>query len=177
MSNTKESNRKSAFFQIYELLQRDTNHFLNINCATKYYENFFRHLQLLLDRKGFKSKKEINRLCTKLNIGSDYNQNLYMQGVSELLFMFFACKYNYRFEIGEMISSNAETDIDCQFFYKDKFFNIEVKTPMIEKLDPEIYYVDTCFRTMPKEELDKVQEELDRYVETTFENKRRKYKR
>jgi len=104
----------------------------------KYYDEFIEVLNILKPYLSEKQLKDIleNKLLFKYN---NFDKNKFIQHAVELsVLRFFAENFGEHFQYEKKSNPNNNTDVDCSFSDGKFKFNIEVKTPILDKKDINI---------------------------------------
>lgn len=162
--------------KIFRKLSLDKNHYLNKKNAYEYYNSFWKNINLL-SKGGYFEICTIDSFCNKLKIGMNFNINSYMQGISELMFSIYANTKGYSYEVDKCLKTTDNYDVDIQIKHNNYTFNIEVKTPnLMVKDDKRKVIVNTSYRTMDKNESEKVKKIVEEEIlNTIIENSEGEY--
>jgi len=96
--------------------------------------------------------------CHKLRIGKGYDHNIYLQGVSEVVFQFFATHAHLSYSVDKKLKADSDGyDVDLQIVDQGFVYNLEIKTPTINRTPASQLNAEILFRTVGKEA---VQEEM-----------------
>lgn len=144
-------------------IRKQDNHILYRFCASPYFGQFMEMMRLLYDCDGFNTKSKLTRFTRQLQLNGKYDLAQYLEGVSEIIFQYFAQRYHMIFELDKKVNCNNGTDVDIQILYNNFCYNIEIKTPRFVNIqdDGSILNVNLSHRTMEKESL----EEQKRVIE------------
>lgn len=125
--------------KVLELIEKaDDNYPLKIAHKNnhRYYYDF---INVLKTFKQILSNKEFNQLVNKFQFEKPFNQQRYLQTVSEITILYYVLRYcNGKQKFIYEPKYNGGYNPECSFVYMDQTVNLEVKCPNLEKrLDSE----------------------------------------
>ena len=149
-----------------EVIQRENNHALFRFCALPYYLQFFEMMRLLYDSGCLDNHSKITRFARQLQLNGNYDFAQYLEGVSEIIFQYFALRRQMNFDLDKNINEGNGTDVDIQIHDKDFCYNIEIKTPKFvnDDYDSSILKVNLSHRTMNKDALNRQKDFIENEI-------------
>lgn len=97
----------------------------------RYYDDF---ISLMKRFESVLSKKEYKELVSKFQFEKEFNQQQYLQVVSEITILDYILRhYNSESKFIYEPKYNGGYNPECSFIHEDKTINVEVKCPNLEK--------------------------------------------
>lgn len=150
----KPSDVSNLLQQVVEEINENEFHPLHRFCSYNYYTDFFSMAEILFAHGYFNTQKERKSFFNRMQFNSKFNEMRYYQGVSELLFIYFALDHQLTFVTDKKLLLNSNNDIDLQITDNGFHYNVEIKCPAFDVCNsPEILKIDPLFRTVTDKEL------------------------
>lgn len=150
----KPSDVSNLLQQVVEEINENEFHPLHRFCSYNYYTDFFSMAEILFAHGYFNTQKERKSFFNRMQFNSKFSEMRYYQGVSELLFIYFALDHQLTFVTDKKLLLNSNNDIDLQITDNGFHYNVEIKCPAFDVCNsPEILKIDPLFRTVTDKEL------------------------
>lgn len=159
--------------EIESKLKNIPQHPLN-SVRVNYKKELLENLNELYKGEILKSTKNLNALTNRLQL-SNFNEKQYYQGISEIVFEVFPTKTQNIFFTEKKLRSDRNTDVDIQIVKNGYNFNFEIKTPEFKENNADTFYINTAFRSVSKESLEKAKVTLQDEIITPILIKSDKY--
>lgn len=155
-------------------LHATPDHCLSMRCTEPYYTDFFAYLEEMITSGNLSNAQSF---CHKLRIGGEYDRNIYLQGVSEIVLQFFATHMHLTYSVDKKLKSDSDGyDVDLQIVDKGFTYNLEIKTPTISYTPTDQLAAEILFRSTDKETAQKEMQTLqDNFLRSIIKNSQGKY--
>lgn len=122
----KPSDVSNLLQQVVEEINENEFHPLHRFCSYNYYTDFFTMVEILFAHGYFNTQKERKSFFNRMQFNSKFNEMRYYQGVSELLFIYFALDHQLTFVTDKKLLLNSNNDIDLQITDNGFHYNVEI---------------------------------------------------
>ena len=131
-----------GFQAVMDIISNDLKakpfHVLNQNSSTNYYSDFTKTIKILSDAGRFKNNNVVDVFKRKLQLGNtEFNHNVYLQNVAEVMFWRYAIEKNLKFELEKKVSNENNCDVDVFISHGSYNYNVEIKTPNNDSIQNE----------------------------------------
>lgn len=133
-------------------IRENEEHPLHRFCACGYYPDFFSMFETLYKRGYLNTHKRKKAFLNRLQLRGSYDEMKFCQGVSELLFLYYAVDRHLDFSADQKLLTDSNTDVDLQIKEGDFRYNIEIKCPAFEMDHWNVLKIDPSFRALPDRE-------------------------
>ena len=146
------------------MIKSRDNHPLYRFCATPYFIDFWKMVESLVNNNGFDTQAKVQNFKRQMQLKGEFDFPKYLEGVSEVVFQYYAIRKGLTHDLEKRINRNNGTDVDIQICEGGFIYNIEIKTPKYEILhnDDTILNVNLSHRTMSKVDIEKEKEIIER---------------
>lgn len=169
-----KNSRDTIINFVLNKLHATPDHCLSTRCTEPYYTDFFTYVEEMIASGNLTNAQS---LCRKLRIGGEYDRNIYLQGVSEIVLQFFATHARLTYSVDKKLKSASDGyDVDLQIIDKGFTYNLEIKTPTISNTPTDQLNAEILFRSTDKETAQKEMQALQNdFLHSIIKNSQGKY--